>query len=292
MTEETRHAAGGVVLGQPIGRENEWEARIARRREAILLTRKPIDDRVCVARIECILYRRLQRLIVRRHWSVLQTFRHMQPAEAVFVQDEGGVAGDRVESVLVSSWPKLRRFFDREIRLIVAGPFALRRVPPNQFLALTPGLTGRTRARSIIYNAAIARPDEAPAVTQKSFRISRVRLVDFVRAENAGINPAAARGGTVSLQPRITVDLRTVVRFAIAIDAEDYSVSIRLRSGVPSVNFSENGFHVRFAVIIFGIPPIERAKRLIERIVRLLRFCDQTQSELMHKPTFGARVAG
>src|SRR5438270_13574010 len=98
MTEETRHAAGGVVLRQAVGRENEWKARIARRREAIFLTRKPIDDRVCVARIERVSHRRLERFVVRRHWSVLQTFRHMQPAEPVFMQNESGIAGARAES--------------------------------------------------------------------------------------------------------------------------------------------------------------------------------------------------
>src|SRR5437588_1461990 len=151
MTEETRHAAGGVVLGQPVGRENEWKARIAWRREAIFLAGKPIDDRVCVARVERVSHRRLERFVVRRHRSILQTFRHVQPPETVFVQNERSVAGDCVEAALVSSWPKLRRFFDRKIGLIIAGPFLLRRVPPNQFLALTPRLTRRTRARSIIY---------------------------------------------------------------------------------------------------------------------------------------------
>ena len=70
-------------------------------------------------------------------------------------------------------------------------------VPPDQFFALAPRLARRTGTRSIIYDAAIGRPDEAPAVAEITFRIPGVRLVNLVRAENAGINPATACGRTV-----------------------------------------------------------------------------------------------
>src|SRR5947209_8784358 len=102
---------------------------------------------------------------MRRHRPILQTLRNVKPSEPVFVQDERRVARNRLESAFVSGWPKLRRLLDREIGLIGARPFALGLVPPDQFLVLAPRFAGRTRARSIIYNAPIARPDEAPAVT-------------------------------------------------------------------------------------------------------------------------------
>src|SRR5713101_1261257 len=80
---------------------------------------------------------------------------------------------------------------------------------------------------------------------------------------------------------------------AFAIDATEYdSVGARLRSGEPTVDLREYGFHVRLAVLVFRIPPIERAQRLIERIVRFLRFRNDTQRELMHEPTFRARITG
>ena len=55
------------------------------------------------------------------------------------------------------------------------------------------------------------------------------------------------------------------MRLAFAIDAKDDSV---LQCGrglsaatesVPTVNFGEHRFHVRFTVLIFRVPPIERA---------------------------------
>ena len=76
------------------------------------------------------------------------------------------------------------------------------------------------------------------------------------------------------------------MRIAIAIETEDDSVSTRLRISVPTVNLRQHGFHVGLTVIIFRIPPVERAQRLIERIGRLLSFCNYTQSELMHEPPF------
>src|SRR2546423_4203035 len=101
---------------------------------------------------------------MRRHRAVLQTLRHMQPAEPVFVQNEGGIAGNGVESGLISGRAKIGRFLDRKIGLIAARPFALRLIPPNQLFALAPWLARRAGARSIIYDASVARPGEAPAV--------------------------------------------------------------------------------------------------------------------------------
>ena len=161
---------------------------------------------------------------MRRHRSILQTARDVKPPEPVFMRDERRVAGNPIKAALVSGWSKLRRLVQRKIRVINAGPFLLRAVPPDQFLAVAPRLAGRTGARSIIYDAAIARPDEAPTVAKIIFRITRVRLVNLIWTEDAGVNPAAACGRTVGLQSWITVNLRTVMRIPCAIDAENNSV--------------------------------------------------------------------
>src|SRR5438094_579511 len=134
MTEETRHAAGGMMLSQSVGGQDKRKSRIARRREAIFLAGEPIDYGVRVARIESIFHRRLERFVVRRHRSVLQTLWHMKPSESVFMQDEGRIAANCIESALIPGWSKLRRLFDRKIRLIAARPFALLLVPPDQLL--------------------------------------------------------------------------------------------------------------------------------------------------------------
>src|SRR6266581_4259304 len=85
MTEETRHAAAGMVFGEPIGRKNKWKTRIARRRETVFSAREPIHHRIRIARIERVVHRRLERFVMSRHRSILQTFRHVKPAESVFM---------------------------------------------------------------------------------------------------------------------------------------------------------------------------------------------------------------
>src|ERR1700682_6493866 len=156
MTEEARHTPGGVMLGQSVGGEDKRKSRVTRRREPILLTGKPIDRRVCIARVKRVVHGRLERFVVRWHRPVLQTFRNVKPAEPVFVQHEGRVPGDCIKSAFVSGWAKLGRLFDRKIGNVDAGPFPLLPVPPDQFLAVAPWLAGRTGARSIIYDATIA----------------------------------------------------------------------------------------------------------------------------------------
>src|ERR1700730_536719 len=171
MAEESRHAAGGMVLGQPVGSEDKWKSRIAGRREPVFLASKPIDRRVRVARVKRVVHGRLERFVVCRHRPVLQTLRNVQPAETVFMQRERRVTRDCIKSALVSGWSKFGRFFGRKIGDVDAGPFPLPLVPPDQFLAVAPRLARRTGARSIIYDATITRPSEAPAVAEIVFRI-------------------------------------------------------------------------------------------------------------------------
>src|SRR6266404_50650 len=266
MAEEARHAAGSVMFGQPIGRKDKWKTRIARWRETIFVTREPIHGRIGVARIKRVLHRRLERFVMRRHRAVLQTFRHMQPAKPVLVRNERRVARNAIQSALVSRWPKRWRLVGWKIGDVDAAPFALRLVPPNQFLALAPWLTGWFRARSIIYNATIGRPDEAPAVAKIILRIARVRLVDFIRAEHAGVNPAAACGRTVGFQFSKSVNLWAVMRVPTAIESEHDSFCLGLRFGVPTVDLRQDRFHFRIAQFVFRIPPVQSAQRFVERI--------------------------
>src|SRR6266566_8269389 len=84
-----------------------------------------------------------------RHRSILQTARDIKPPEPVFMRDERRVAGNPIKAALVSGGSKLWRFLHRKIGIINASPFALRAVPPDQFLAIAPRFAGRTGARSI-----------------------------------------------------------------------------------------------------------------------------------------------
>src|SRR5207244_12565380 len=181
----------------------------------------------------------------------------------------------------VCGWAKLGQLSRRTIVDVDAGPFVLPLVPPDQFFAVAPRLAGRFGARSIIYDAAIGRPGEAPAVAKVIRRFPRKRLVDFVRAEDAGVNPGAACGRTVGLQPRKTVNLRTVMRTASAIETEHDSVCVGLSIRVPAVDLCQYGFHFWITQLVVRVPPVERAQRFVYGVGGLLYFGDQTQGELM-----------
>src|SRR6266403_4924841 len=131
MTEKARHTSGGMMLGQPVSCKNERKSRIAGRREPIFLAGKPMHSRIRVSRIKRVMHWRLERFVMRRHRSILQTARNIKPAEAVFLQHEWRVASDSIKAALVSGWSKLWRLVQRKIGVINSGPFLLRAVPPD-----------------------------------------------------------------------------------------------------------------------------------------------------------------
>src|SRR5438094_5654269 len=198
-----------------------------------------------------------------RERAVLQTFWHVDPAQAILVQNERRITWNRIKTfgaylaLVIGSFPLYKS------GNIDAGPFF--RVPPDQFFPFAPGMTVRPRTGAVIDDAAIAGPRKAPAVTKVIFRFARVGLVYAIAAKNTGVHPAAARGRTVGFQFSKTIYLRTMMRFSIAIVAENSSVTpagvdapgYRLRA--PAIDFREHGFHLRIAQVIFWIPPIQRA---------------------------------
>src|SRR5438045_3060024 len=83
-----------------------------------------------------------------------------------------------------------------------------------------PRIAGRSVARSIIYDTAIARPGEAPAVSEIVFGLTRVPFVHAVAIKNAGVNPTTARSRSVGFQFVVIGDLGTVMGIALAVDSE------------------------------------------------------------------------
>src|SRR5262245_11298424 len=164
MTQKARHTSGGMMLGQPVSCKNKRKPRVSWRREPIFVAGKPMHSRGRVARVKRVVYGRLKGLVVRWHRAIFQTTRGIKPPAAVFMQNKSSVAGNRIKAALVSGWFKTWRFLHRKIGVIQARPFALHLVPPDQFLAIAPRLTGRAGARPIIYNASITGPGEAPTV--------------------------------------------------------------------------------------------------------------------------------
>src|ERR1043166_3356940 len=161
---------------------------------------------------------------MRRNRPVLQTACDVKPTKSVFVENKRTIACDCVQSALIALRSETRFLVWHKIGIIAAGPFTLRSVPPDELLALAPRLSIGCSAGAVVNDAPIARPGEAPAMPQITARVARVRLVDFIRPEYAGVNPAAARGGAVGFQFRVAIDLRSVVRFAVAIGAKHNAV--------------------------------------------------------------------
>src|SRR5437660_7258375 len=99
-----------------------------------------------------------------RERPVLQTFRHVKPAQAVLVQNKRSVTGNRVESS--RAWLRfvLRSFPFNEAGNVYAGPFF--RVPPHQFFSFAPRTPVRPCTGTVVHDSAIARPREAPAISK------------------------------------------------------------------------------------------------------------------------------
>src|SRR5438105_2129860 len=88
------------------------------------------------------------------------------------------------------------------------------------------------------------------------------------------------------------------MRIAFTIETEhdaiiQYGRGLRAATeSVPAVNLRQDRFHFWIALFILRIPPVQRAQRFIEWISGLLRFCDKTQSKLMHEPRVGPSITG
>src|SRR5215471_12254202 len=101
MTQETRHAASGMVFGQAVGRENIRKSWVTRRREAIFLTRKPALRGIRVVRVKFIRHRRFERFVMSRERPVLQAFWYIKPTQSVLMQYKWRIAWDGVETFCV-----------------------------------------------------------------------------------------------------------------------------------------------------------------------------------------------
>src|SRR5207244_11173732 len=98
MTQKPRQATGRVVFRQTVGRQNVGKSRVTRRREPIFLTREPALRWIGVARIKLIRDWRLERLVMSGERSVLQTFWHVDPAQAILVQNKRRITGNCIEA--------------------------------------------------------------------------------------------------------------------------------------------------------------------------------------------------
>src|SRR6266581_1725271 len=111
------------------------------------------------------------------------------------MQNERRITGNCIEAFGAYLRLEVGRFSFHKAGNVYAGPFF--RVPPHQFFPFAPWMSVWPRTGAVIYDASIARPCEAPAMTEIIFGFARVGLVDAVAVKHARVNPAAARGGTI-----------------------------------------------------------------------------------------------
>ena len=117
------HRAGGVLLREPEGRGDDGVARVPRRGERVVVAVPAQRGGVRVhLRVESVLDRRLERLVVRRHRPVQQAARRVQPGPAVAHHDERVVARDPVHALGVVRRLVVGALVGREVRDVVAGP--------------------------------------------------------------------------------------------------------------------------------------------------------------------------
>ncbi len=132
MRERTGHAAGGVMLGEAVGGEHVREFNVGRTGVVIAGARFAIGLRIGLpVGVKRIFHRGFERLVVRRKWTVGQTDRDPDPAEAVGVEDERLVAFQRGVAFGIGRRLVVRSFGGDEIGDVVAGPFFGGGIPPH-----------------------------------------------------------------------------------------------------------------------------------------------------------------
>src|SRR5262245_41992820 len=129
MTQKTRHAAGRVVFGQAVSRQNVRKSWVTGRCEAIFLTRKPLLRRIRGARVEFIRDGRLERLVMSWERAVFQSFWYVNPAQTVLVQDERCITRNCIETFSAYFGLIVWRLALYKSGNIDSGPFF--GVPPN-----------------------------------------------------------------------------------------------------------------------------------------------------------------
>ncbi len=160
---ESAHRPAQVMLGQ--AERAGDDGKLAARRSGQLIERPGESAHRRAARlpgIKEVADRRLDRLVVRRQRAVLDGPGSVKPAQAVGLHDERLRARERRHARGTGGRLDSRAAWRVEVRLVVADPAALRRVPPDEFFPLRPGPAFGIGRGAVVHDAAIVRPGEAP----------------------------------------------------------------------------------------------------------------------------------
>src|SRR5437868_5313244 len=269
------HAAGGVVLGEPVGGQNERKPGSMRRSVGIVRTLFAVRSRIRLLPIKRILHQRLKRLVVRGERPVFQTASYIEPAQAVGMKCEWPGSAQSLRSLsFVNIGGGVWRHRLLIIRIIEPRPFLLFRIPPDQLLALTPGLAIRAGRCTVVDDAAIVWPGKAPSVPKQILGIAFERAVVAFLWKHAAVNPGATGCRSVVLQ------------------IFDVCQVLAIGDGVP-VDLLQDLFIAGFSVFaVRGVVPGKNSQALIAGTTITLRLTLEPQAEVIHEPQFAARVTG
>ena len=102
---------------------------------------------------------------MRRERAVFEATRNVNPSDTIGMQREWSCPAERLHALTVS---QIVRHFGgkvfRIIRVVESTPLVFLFVPPNELLALAPGLSVGTSRGAVIDDAAVVWPRESPTV--------------------------------------------------------------------------------------------------------------------------------
>ena len=164
--QRPRHAAGGVVLGEPVGRHHVGEhlgaglavGGVVR----VALAVEHLAHGVGLLAVKRVLERRLMGLVVGRHGTVREPARHVEPPLSVGLHDEGLVASQGHLRPRALGWLVVGAHGFLEVGDVEARPLLLVVVPPHVLLAFGPRLAVGIGRRPVVDDVAVHRPRPRP----------------------------------------------------------------------------------------------------------------------------------
>src|SRR5579872_1401498 len=165
---------------------------------------------------------------MRRQRTILQSARHVQPANSVRMQRKGSRAAESIGSMTVLQIRgHIRSHLLVVIGMIKAGPLLLVLIPPDKFLPFAPRLAVRARRGTVVNDAAVIRPCEAPSMPKKIFRLTLVRAIAVLLRKYSAVDPCAAGRRAVVLQIFDVLQL-CALRQRVAVDFLQHLSNLRL----------------------------------------------------------------
>src|SRR5690606_2150086 len=99
-------------------------------------------------------------------------------------------------------------------------------------------------------------------------RLAATRPIHAVWSEDARVDPAAAGRRTVRGQLLERLDLTAVVDAPRAVGAPGGAVGPSRGLDEPAVDLGQDRLHLRLAVLVLRVPPVERPQGRVARVVR------------------------